>query len=222
MERSGELSGEVQNSATGQASSFPHAAARMLPLVIIGLGLNNRVSSEGLLMTAMTKPSLTIPVYDRALHALKSSIVAGMISVDPMLGQIAPRTTGHAGPVRNVSGPNPVDHDWTQFQGDYALHIDASRETDVDAFITAIYGVAEQYAEAIGATLLRTANPGVATSPTGMWSCWRWCSLSAACGSQSLRFRSDWAVGSSSSMALWPPATAVRCWNHLRGLLDSR
>ena len=159
VERSGELPGEGQNSATGQASSFPHAAARMLPLVIIGLGLNNRVSSEGLLMTAMTKPSLTIPVYDRALHALKSSIVAGMISVDPMLGQIASRTTGHAGPVRNVPGPNPVDHDWTQFQGDYALHIYAIRETDVDAFITAIYGVAEQYAEAIGATLLRTANP---------------------------------------------------------------
>jgi hypothetical protein len=109
-------------------------------------------------MGAPGTPRLTIPAYDMALEALKTSIVEGMVGVDPMLGQIKSRTTGHAGPVRNVPGPNPVDHERTHFEGGYALHIDAIRETDVEAFITAICGVAEQYAAAKGATLLRTAE----------------------------------------------------------------
>jgi hypothetical protein len=109
-------------------------------------------------MGAPDKPALAIPAYDGALDTLKTSIVKGMVGVDPLLGQIASRTTDHAGPVRNVPGPNPVDHDRTHFEGDYALHVGAIRETDVDAFITAICGVAEQYAEAMGATLLRTAE----------------------------------------------------------------
>jgi hypothetical protein len=139
-------------------SPFPRSAARMLPLVIIGLGVKNRVRHEGLLLTDMTKPNLTIPVYDVALRALKTSIVEGLVSTDPMLGQIASRTTGHAGPVRNVPGPNPVDHDRTQFRAEYSLHIDAIREMDVDTFIMAIYRIAEQYAEAMGATFFRTAS----------------------------------------------------------------
>jgi hypothetical protein len=109
-------------------------------------------------VTAMTKPNLAIPVYDATLRAFKTSIVEAMAGIDSMLGQIASRTTGHAGPVRNAPGPNPVDHERTQFRAEYALHIDAIRETDVDAFIMAICGVAEQYAAAMGATLLRTAE----------------------------------------------------------------
>lgn len=109
-------------------------------------------------MSAMRKPSLAIPAYDAAARSLKSSIVDGMIGIDPVLGQIHSRTTGHAGPTRNVPGPNPVDHDRTHFEGGCALHIDAIRETDVEAFITAIYGVAERYAAAMGATFFRTAR----------------------------------------------------------------
>ena len=95
-------------------------------------------------MSAMSKPSLAIPAYDVALRSLMSSIVDGMISVDPVLGQIPSRTTGHAGPTRNVPGPNPVDHDLTHFEADYAIHVDHIRDTDVDVFITAICGVAEK------------------------------------------------------------------------------
>ena len=130
----------------------------MLPSLIIGPGVKNLVRHEGQLLTDMTKPNLTIPVYDAALRALKTSIVEGMVGVDPMLGQIKSRTTGHAGPVRNVPGPHPVDHERTHFEGGYAIPIDAIRESDVDAFIMAICGVAEQYAAAMGATLLRTAE----------------------------------------------------------------
>jgi hypothetical protein len=139
-------------------STIPRSAARILPTVIIGFGLVKGGRSEGLLMGVPNRPSLAIPAYDGALDTLKTSIVAGMVGVDTLLGQIASRTTGHAGPVRNVPGSNPVDHDRTHFEGDYAIPIDTIRETDVDAFIMAICGVAEQYAAAMGATLLRTAE----------------------------------------------------------------
>jgi hypothetical protein len=81
-----------------------------------------------------------------------------MIGVDPLLGQIESRTTGHAGPVRNVPGPNPVNHDRTHFEADYALHVAAVRETDVDAFTAAICGAAAQYTEAMGKTFFRIAR----------------------------------------------------------------
>jgi hypothetical protein len=37
----------------------------------------------------MSKPSLAIPAYDAALRSLMSSIVDGMISVDPVLEQLS-------------------------------------------------------------------------------------------------------------------------------------
>jgi len=87
-----------------------------------------------------------------------SSIVDGMISVDPVLGQIHSRTTGHAGPTRNVPGPHPVDHDLTHFEAEYAIHVDQIRDTEVDVFITAVCGVAEKYAQAMGAAFVRTVS----------------------------------------------------------------
>ena len=109
-------------------------------------------------MSAACKPSLAIPAYDAALRSLMSLIVEGMIGVDPMLGQIHSRTTGHAGPTRNVSGPNPVDHDLTHFEAGYEIHVDHLRETDVDVFISAVCGVAEKYAAAMGAAFVRTVS----------------------------------------------------------------
>jgi hypothetical protein len=106
----------------------------------------------------MGKPCLAIPAYDAALRSLMSSIVDGMIGVDPVLGQIHSRTTGHAGPTRNVPGPHPVDHDLTHFEAEYAIHVDHIRDTEVDVFIIAICGVAEKYAEAMGAAFVRTVS----------------------------------------------------------------
>jgi hypothetical protein len=107
-------------------------------------------------MNQKVKPSLAIPAYDLALQSLMSSIVDGMISVDPVLGQIRSRTTGHAGPTRNVPGPQPVDHDLTHFEAEYAIHVDHIRATDVDVFVTAIWEVAEKYAEAMGTAFFQT------------------------------------------------------------------
>jgi hypothetical protein len=109
-------------------------------------------------MGAPGKPNLAIVAYDVALRGFKSAVVAGMLGAEPFLGQIESRTTDHAGPVRNVPGPKPLDHERTHFEGDYALHIDAIRDMDTDAFSKAIVAVAEQYVGAMGATLFRTVS----------------------------------------------------------------
>ncbi len=97
-----------------------------------------------------------IPAYDLALHVFETLVVDGMIGVDPVLGHISSRATVHAGPIRNVPGSNPVDHDLTTFQGSYVIHADKIRETDVEEFITAICGLAETYEEAMSSTFIRT------------------------------------------------------------------
>lgn len=104
----------------------------------------------------MRKPSLAIPAYDLALQSLMSSIIDGMIEVDPVLGQIHSRTTGHAGPTRNVPGSYPVDHELTHVEAVFELHVDHIRTADVDAFVTAICEVAEKYEESLGTAFFET------------------------------------------------------------------
>ena len=57
---------------------------------------------------APREPRLAIPAYERVMHAFMSSIIDGMIGVDPLLGKIGVRMSGHAGPTRNVPGPQPI------------------------------------------------------------------------------------------------------------------
>jgi hypothetical protein len=109
-------------------------------------------------MSTVDKPRLAIPAYDIALHSFISLVVDGMISLDPILGQISFQTTGHAGPIRNVPGPNPVDHDLTLFQGEFAIHADVIRGTDVEGFVTVIVELATQYEKAMASTFLQTIS----------------------------------------------------------------
>jgi hypothetical protein len=105
-----------------------------------------------------TKPRLVIPAYDHALHDFMTSVVEGMRGVDPLLGVIRSRQSGHAGPVRNVPGPEPVDHVLTTFEDEVAIHKDVIRGTDVEQFITIIVDVARKYLEAMGATFFQTVS----------------------------------------------------------------
>ena len=109
-------------------------------------------------MSHSVRPRLGIPAYDAAFRSLMSSIVDGMIGVDPVLGPIHSRTTGHAGPTRNVPGPNPVDHELTHFEASYEIHVDDIRDTNVEVFIAAVCGVAEKYAEAMGKAFVHTIS----------------------------------------------------------------
>ena len=107
-------------------------------------------------MSGADKPHLTIPAYDLAMHEFMTLVMDGMIGVDPMLGQIRVRVTGHAGPTRNVPGPQPVDHPLTTFQEIITIHADVIRETDVESFVAALVELAAKYEEAMGTTLVRT------------------------------------------------------------------
>jgi hypothetical protein len=101
---------------------------------------------------------MAIPSYDRALHNFLSSVVEGLRDVDPLLGEIRSRQTGHAGPVRNVPGPEPVDHVLTRFEEEFAIHADVIRQTEVEQFVSIIVDVVEKYLEAMSRTFVETAQ----------------------------------------------------------------
>ena len=109
-------------------------------------------------MSEADTPHLAIPAYDLAMHAFMSSVFDGMIGVEPMLGQIQMRITGHAGPTRNVPGPDPVDHPLTTFREMLVIHADVIRESDVESFVAALTELATRYEEAMGTTLVRTLS----------------------------------------------------------------
>lgn len=107
-------------------------------------------------MSDADKPRLAIPAYDLAIYNFMSSVMDGMIGAEPMLGQIQVRVTGHAGPTRNVPGPDPVDHPLTTFQEAIVIHADVVRGSDVESFVAALADLAAKYEEAMGKTLIQT------------------------------------------------------------------
>lgn len=111
------------------------------------------------------KPSLKIPAYDHALYKLMSDVIDGLIGVDPILGQIGYRATGHAGPTRNAPAPNPVDHSLSHFEETILIHADTIRSTDIDGFICALTELAQKYEDAMGRTLVQTLHD--VTNATG-------------------------------------------------------
>ena len=87
-----------------------------------------------------------------------NSVMDGMIGIEPLLGQIPVRKTGHSGPTRNVPGSQPVDHPLTTFQETFSIHADVIRNTDVESFLVTIYDLAEKHANSMGKTLVQTLN----------------------------------------------------------------
>jgi hypothetical protein len=101
---------------------------------------------------------LVIPIYDLAMSSFVTSVVDGIVGLEPMLGQIPVRTTGHAGPTRNVPGPQPVDHPLQTFQQTVTIHADVIRTTDVGTFLDALYDLAKQYEAQMGEALIRSIS----------------------------------------------------------------
>ena len=101
------------------------------------------------------KPRLKIPAYDIALYAFMSSVMDGLAAVEPTLGQIPIRVTGHAGPTRNVPGPRPVDHPLATFNEEFAIHTDVVRNSDVESFVATLTELAEKHVEAIAKALVQ-------------------------------------------------------------------
>jgi len=87
-----------------------------------------------------------------------STVIDGLIGVDPVLGRIPVRVTGHAGPIRNVTGPQPMDHPLTAFGEVLAIHADVVRDTDVESFLVTLTELAGKYEVAMGKAMVQTLS----------------------------------------------------------------
>src|SRR4051794_5640281 len=92
-----------------------------------------------------TQLNSLIPEYDRALYDLITEIEHGFAGLDPVLGQIAFRRTIHAGPIRNVPGPEPLDHSLSRAEAKMQIHVDEIRACDVEAFVRAVMDLSTQF-----------------------------------------------------------------------------
>ena len=107
-------------------------------------------------MADKARPRLNIPAYDVALYAFMTSVLDGLVAVEPMLGQIPVRVTGHAGPTRNVPGAQPVDHPLTTFKEVFAIHTDVIRGSQVESFVETLTELAGKHGDAMAKALFQT------------------------------------------------------------------
>jgi hypothetical protein len=75
-------------------------------------------------------------------------VVEGFFSVEPLFGQIPWRPTEHAGPVRNVRGPSPVDQDMPIIEAESSVDVAVIRSTDIKGYAAFLYDLAESSIEA--------------------------------------------------------------------------
>lgn len=92
----------------------------------------------------MSRMRYSSPEYDRAMSTFLSNVMEGFFSLHPLFGSMLKEKSIHAGPIRNVRGPEPLDQDTFPVQGVGQLHRDSIANTDFDAFTNFIYGIAEE------------------------------------------------------------------------------
>jgi hypothetical protein len=69
-------------------------------------------------------------------------VVKGFFSADSFFGQIPWKTTEHAGPVRNVRGPSPLDQMMPVVEAESSVSIDTIRNTDIEDYTQFLYVLA--------------------------------------------------------------------------------
>ncbi len=94
---------------------------------------------------------LDIPNYSDALSALFAVATKAVHDSDPFLRLIPLRHTVHSGPIRNVPGPEPLDHPLELTEQSAAIDKETIRETEVEEFTEVLHrfaiGIARQRAE---------------------------------------------------------------------------
>lgn len=97
-----------------------------------------------------------IPAYDAAMASFASSVMEGLATQNPIVGDIPVRRTVHPGPTRNVSGSKPIDHPLTRFEHTVVMHMDVIRHSQLEKFISILVDVSRQHQDALERELFRT------------------------------------------------------------------
>lgn len=82
-----------------------------------------------------------LPEYEKAMGEFAQNLALGFLRTHPILGQMFSHPMIHAGPVRNVAGPEPVDHPLIRAGGEMTIHNDVVRQTDIERYVTELLNV---------------------------------------------------------------------------------
>lgn len=82
-----------------------------------------------------------LPEYENAVGNFAQTLALGFLKTHPIFGQMFSHPTIHAGPVRNVAGPEPVDHPLFTAGGEMTVDNDVIRQTDIESYLTELLNV---------------------------------------------------------------------------------
>lgn len=102
--------------------------------------------------------SFSMKEYDSAMTKLFREVKAGLDKTDELLGQIQNVPVAHGGTMRQVSEPKIVDTEMKLHKVELLIQLDWYRKTDVDEFVTFIYGMCEQFASQAKKALFETIS----------------------------------------------------------------
>ena len=106
------------------------------------------------------------PEHDLALIEFINTVLHGFHSLHPVFGPMFKDKTVHAGPTRNIAGPNPLDQETLPVRGVGKLHIDAVTNTDIEAFTQFLYDLAQNVLNQLSTQFYRGLDE--ITDATGM------------------------------------------------------
>ncbi len=104
----------------------------------------------------MSRVRFDIPAYDTAIQHFVGQVIHGFMSLDSLLGQISRLPSNHKGPIRNVRGSTPLDQGMMRIESAAALATDAIRHTDIEAYTTFLYQLAESHIAAVAPQFYKT------------------------------------------------------------------
>ena len=82
-----------------------------------------------------------LPEYEKAMSGFAQNVALGLLRTHPIFGQMFSHPMIHAGPVRNVAGPEPVDHPLIRAGGELTIHHEVVRQTDIERYVTELLNV---------------------------------------------------------------------------------
>lgn len=80
----------------------------------------------------------------------------GLLALDPVLRDLSSRPTSHAGPIRNVPGSSPLDHELSKFSETIVFHADTYKHTDIDTVTSTLVDLALKHQLFMGTAFFET------------------------------------------------------------------
>jgi hypothetical protein len=90
----------------------------------------------------MAKLRFLIPVYEKTMLRFIDQVVKGFFLADPLFGPTRWRPTEHAGPIRNVRGPSPLDQTMPVIEAESLVSMDSFRNTEIGNYTQFLYDLA--------------------------------------------------------------------------------